>query len=60
MIGPSEGSWRLDSKSDPQWNCEGRGIVGFGSCPAVEQKVKELKKILGEPPADLTVTAMKD
>lgn len=57
-----EGSWWLNSKSDPRWNVEGRssyvgGLVMPSDC---ESKIEELKKELGEPPDDLEWGYMKD
>jgi hypothetical protein len=60
--GLREGSWWLDSKSDPRWNAQGRGYVGMLSIPPDAQKaIDEIKKELGEePPEDLEYGYMKD
>ena len=48
------GSWWLESKSDPRWNCYGEGYVGGFMMPMEAQsKFNELKKKFGESPEDL-------
>lgn len=55
------GTWTLESKSDPRWNCEGRGLVGMFSIPPdAKEKVEELREKLGPPPPDLYYSYMKD
>ena len=58
----SEGSWSLTSEKDPRWNCTGRGyiMVCTGYAEGVDAKIEELKKLYGEPPDDLNLSAMKD
>jgi hypothetical protein len=65
LIGNSlsrEGSWWVASKSDPRWDCEGRGFVGGLMCPgAALEEVKKIQERLGEePPDDLEFGYMKD
>lgn len=56
-----EGSWWLQSKSDPRWNASGRAAVGGFVMPeACKQKLEELKRRFGEPPRDLKWGYMKD
>jgi len=57
-----EGTWWLESKSDPRWDAEGRGLVGGFDTPAeameaIEEKKAELQE---EPPEDLEYEYMKD
>ncbi len=56
------GTWYLESKLDPRWNCRGRAeLVGMFTCPPeAEEKIEELKKTLGDPPADLRWGYWKD
>jgi hypothetical protein len=55
------GSWWIRSKSDPRWNTDGRCIVGGFCMPQeCEDTIDKLKKVLGEPPEDLTCNYMKD
>lgn len=56
------GSWSLSSKTDPRWNCNGTGhiVASSGYAGGVDAKIEELKKLYGEPPKDLVVSAMKD
>ena len=56
------GSWWLRSKTDPRWNCNGEAgdVNGFSMSSAATKKIEELKKTLGEPPADLEYGCMKD
>jgi len=56
----AKGSWWLESKTDPRWNCNGEGTVGMFTIPtAAEQKIKDLEKELGEKPDDLKYGYMK-
>lgn len=56
-----EGSWWLHSKKDPRWDCNGRAYVGGLVIPQeCENKIKQLKQTLGEPPDDLEWGYMKD
>ena len=57
----ANGSWWLESKSDPRWNINGTGSVGmFGMPSACREKLEELRAIYGEAPADLSYGYMKD
>lgn len=62
MFGPKKGSWWVSSKSDPRFNCSGRGRVGGFACPAEAREFFEAKaKELGVPvPDDLEFGYMKD
>lgn len=57
-----EGSWWLNSKSDPRWDCNGRGTVGGLVVPAAATEAMDrIKKELNEePPEDLEYGYMKD
>jgi hypothetical protein len=57
-----QGSWWIESKSDPRWNCQGQGYVGGFECPSdATSAMEEKKKELGEdPPDDLKYGYMKD
>ena len=50
-----KGSWYLNSKQNPSWNCSGRTSAcgGFAMPLECEQKIEQLKKIFGNPPDDL-------
>jgi len=56
------GSWWLESKSDPRWNCHGRsdGVGGFVIPEECQRKIEKLKLKYGEPPSDLKWGYMKD
>lgn len=61
MFGPREGTWTLCSPTDPRWNASGTDLVGGFMMPEkCKQKLAELKKELGHPPADLKWSYMKD
>jgi hypothetical protein len=62
LFGPKEGSWWLESKSDPRWNCSGRAFLMFtaGMPQEVQNAIGEKKAIYGEAPADLEWGGMKD
>jgi hypothetical protein len=49
------GSWTLESKTDPRWNCSGNSpSVGMFALPQeAKDKLDELTKQFGEPPEDL-------
>lgn len=57
----AEGTWWLESRSDPRFNCRGEGLVGmFCMPPAAERKMKELEEELGcKAPEDLEFGYMK-
>ena len=49
-----EGTWYLESLSDPRWNTAGRGTVGGFEMPeACRTKIRELEQQYGTQPADL-------
>jgi hypothetical protein len=55
------GVWMFSSKTDPRWDCDGKGFVSFGSiCGKAQDKLQKLKKKYGEPPKDLEYTFEKD
>lgn len=56
------GSWSYHSKSDPRWCFHGRAEAMSAFFPPREAEAAfEAKKAeLGEPPADLTYSSMKD
>lgn len=60
MFGPKMGSWWLRSKADPRWDSDGRGYIGGFQCLEASKKIEELKELLGDPPHDLELGAMKD
>jgi len=60
MFGPKIGSWWLRSKEDPRWDSSGRGYIGGFQCAEASKKIEELKELLGDPPHDLEIGAMKD
>lgn len=62
MFGPKIGSWWITCKSDPRWNASGRGygLVSSGGPPDLQDKIKELKELYGEPPEDCYQGFMKD
>ena len=48
------GTWYIESKKDPRWNCSGRFVKGcFSVSNECKNKIAELTKILGDPPQDL-------
>jgi hypothetical protein len=56
-----QGTWWLNSKSDPRWNSDGRSQVGGLEIPEeCQKKIDELKQTLGDPPKDLEWGYMKD
>ncbi|MBR9682620.1 MAG: hypothetical protein GOV02_03005 [Candidatus Aenigmarchaeota archaeon] len=56
-----EGSWWLESKLDPRWNCHGKGIVGGFALPkAAESKIETMKMQYGKQPDDLEYEYLKD
>ena len=62
MFGPKMGSWCVTSKSDPRWNNSGRseGLCCNGGPQEMQDWIEECKKKYGEPPADATMSFMKD
>lgn len=58
----AEGAWSLNSKIDPRWNHEGRGLISVSSgyIGGLDEKISELKNKFGQPPKDLTIDAIKD
>ncbi len=61
FFGLKDGSWWINSKSDPRWNASGSGKVGlFGMPEEAEKEIKRLKKKYGKPPEDLEFGYMKD
>jgi hypothetical protein len=55
------GEWWLYSDSDRRWNVSGKADVGGFVMPKeCEEKIKELEKIYGPKPSDLTWNYMKD
>jgi len=57
-----KGSWWLESKTDPRWNCNGHGPCGGLTVPPdATAAMEEIKKELGEePPDDLEYGYIKD
>jgi hypothetical protein len=62
MFGPKMGSWSVHSESDPRWNKSGRaeGLCCMGGPQEMKDWIEECKKKYGEPPADATMSFMKD
>ncbi len=51
---PFHGEWSISSVSNSKWNAQGTSNVGGDQKPPeIREKVKWLKKKLGEPPRDL-------
>ena len=52
--------WTIHSKKDPRWNSSGISMGGlFGVAEDIDNKVKELKETLGDPPDDLESSGIK-
>lgn len=62
MFGPKEGSWSVESKSDPRWNKEGRGfgLVCEGGPKEMQDWIEFCMKEYGKPPPDTYRSFMKD
>lgn len=59
-IGSHDGTWWLRSEKDPRWNAEGHGFVSIYGSEELNRKLKELKKMYGKRPDDLTWGFVKD
>ena len=57
-----EGTWWVRSRSDPRWNCSGRGYgaVTSGGPGEMGEWIDRCKKEYGEPPEDAEMGFMKD
>ena len=56
------GHWKVESKSDPRWNKQGRGYgaVTAGGPQEMKDWIKKCCVKYGEPPKDGTMQFMKD
>lgn len=51
--------WEISSKSDPRWNRSGSARGTWDAAFRCEAAIMELRKMLGEPPADLEYSGGK-
>jgi hypothetical protein len=60
--GGGEGTWTVNSVSDPRWNKSGRGFgaVTSGGPREMRDWIKECSEKYGDPPEDATQSFYKD